>query len=156
LCTGGIFSGQNFNGWIIVVRANDAWEDTILREIVEGTATAIGEEFFRALVRHLATAINVRYAFVAEFADVNTRVRTLAFWDSEKFVNNFEYDLPGTPCQDVLAGNICHYPEKVAELFPADAGLVRLKAVSFLGVPLIKPNGEVLGHLAAIDTKAMP
>ena len=51
-----------------------------LRDIVEGTARGTGEEFFRSLVRRLASAIDVPYAVVAEFADVNTRVRTVAFW----------------------------------------------------------------------------
>ena len=39
-----------------------------LRAIVEGTARSTGEVFFESLVRHLATAIGVSYAFVAEFA----------------------------------------------------------------------------------------
>jgi len=42
--------------------------DAVLRRIVEGTATATGGEFFSALVRALALVLNVRYAFVSEFA----------------------------------------------------------------------------------------
>ena len=55
-------------------------EIVALRAIVEGTARSTGEVFFESLVRHLARAIGVSYAFVAEFAGVATRVRTLAFW----------------------------------------------------------------------------
>ena len=40
-----------------------------LRAIVEGTASSTGEEFFQNLVRHLAAALDVHYAFIAEFAD---------------------------------------------------------------------------------------
>ena len=43
-------------------------EIAALRAIVEGTARSTGEVFFQSLVRHLATAIGVSYAFVAEFA----------------------------------------------------------------------------------------
>jgi hypothetical protein len=43
-----------------------------LRDIVEGTARGTGQEFFRSLVRPLASAIDVPYAVVAEFADVKT------------------------------------------------------------------------------------
>ena len=39
-----------------------------LRAIVEGTARSTGDVFFESLVRHLASAIGVSYAFVAEFA----------------------------------------------------------------------------------------
>src|SRR5947209_6768429 len=38
-----------------------------LRAIVAGTAHATGEAFFQTLVRHLAAALGVRYALVAEF-----------------------------------------------------------------------------------------
>ncbi len=41
-----------------------------LRAIFEGTAESTGEAFFQSLVEHLATAIQVQYAFVAEFAAV--------------------------------------------------------------------------------------
>src|SRR5262249_44625946 len=118
------------------MKKEDRWElrqeDAILRDIVEGTATAIGDEFFRELVRHLATAMGVRYAFVSEFTEVNTRVRTLAYWGGDHFFDNIEFDLSGTPCEIVLSGKFCHYPEKVAELFPKDAGLIRLGAESYL------------------------
>ena len=50
--------------------------DETLRRIVAGTASLIGDEFFRSLVRHLTEALEVRYAFVAEFAGSQTRVRT--------------------------------------------------------------------------------
>ena len=75
-----------------------------LRDIVEGTARGTGEEFFRSLVRRLASAIDVPYAVVAEFADVRTRVRTVAFWARDRIVDNIEYDLPGTPCDAVARG----------------------------------------------------
>jgi hypothetical protein len=51
--------------------------DNLLRLIAEGTASVTGDEFFRTLVRYLASALHVRYAFVAEFAGVKTHVRTL-------------------------------------------------------------------------------
>jgi hypothetical protein len=55
-------------------------EAAVLRALVEGTAANTGEDFFRTLVRHLAEALDVRHAFVAEFTAVRTRVRTLAYW----------------------------------------------------------------------------
>jgi hypothetical protein len=51
-----------------------------LRAIVEGTAQESGVAFFQSLVKHLATAVDARYAFVAEFAGSNTRVRTIAYY----------------------------------------------------------------------------
>ena len=136
------------------VETQSKWDET-LRSIVQGTAASTGDEFFRALVSNLAAALRVNYAFVSEFGDGNTRVQTLAFWTREGFLDNFEYDLVNTPCEQVLRGEIRHYPEGVQALFPKDSDLVKLGAESYLAIPLVDPSGNVLGHLAVIDDKAM-
>jgi PAS domain S-box-containing protein len=130
-------------------------EIAALRAIVEGTARSTGQEFFQSLVRHLASALGVSFAFVAEFADVNTRVRTLAFWARDRIAENIEFDLDGTPCEDVVRGNLCHHPSGVAGKFPRDVGLAEMGIESYLGVPLRDQRGEVLGHLAVLDTRVM-
>jgi formate hydrogenlyase transcriptional activator len=126
-----------------------------LRAIVEGTASATGEEFFQSLVRHLASAINVHYAFVAEFAQVNTRVRTLAYWSRDHIHENIEFDLAGTPCEDVVRGSLCHHPVGVKDKFPQDAALAEMGIESYLGVPLCDSDGQVLGHLAVFDERPL-
>ena len=123
--------------------------------IVEGTASSTGDEFFHSLVSKLADVLRVRYAFVSEFVEGNRRVRTLAFWTGEGFLDNFEYDLADTPCEQVLSGKACHYSEGVQALFPKDKDLVNLEAESYLAIPLIDVSGNVLGHLAAIHDKPM-
>lgn len=127
-----------------------------LRFLVQGTAAVTGAEFFRALVRNLAKILGARCAFVAEFAEVKTRVRTLAFWNSDGFLGTIEYDLAGTPCETVLQGEIRHYPDRIQSLFPKDQGLASLGAKSYLAVPLMDSAGKVLGHLAVIDDKPRP
>jgi formate hydrogenlyase transcriptional activator len=131
-------------------------EHELLRSLVEGTAGASGDDFFQSLVKHLADALGVRYAFVAEFADSSTRVRTLAFWSHGKLLDNFEYELVGTPCEEVIKGSICHHADNVAQNFPNDITLEDLNATSYLGVPLCDEGGAVLGHLAVMDDQPMP
>jgi PAS domain S-box-containing protein len=127
-----------------------------LRTIAEGTAHSVGEEFFASLVRHLASALGINYAFVAEFARVNTRVRTLAYWHRDRIVANVEFDLPGTPCEDVVRGHLCHHPVGVKDKFPHDRPLVQMGIESYLGVPLLDDAGNHLGHLAVFDEQPMP
>jgi formate hydrogenlyase transcriptional activator len=125
-----------------------------LRHITEGTAGSTGDEFFRSLVKHLAHALQVKYSFVAECTDeAKKNVRMLAFWQGEDFGNNIEFPLAGTPCQAVIQGNACSYPERLQMLFPEDEGLVVLGAQSYAGVPLINGAGNILGHLVVIDDK---
>jgi PAS domain S-box-containing protein len=122
-----------------------------LRAIVEGTAQSTGEDFHRLLVKNLSLATGVPNAFVAEFTNVPTRVRTLAFWSNGEFLPQQEWDLAGTPCEEVLHGNLCHYPTDVWKRFPKDEGIE-----SYLGVPLRDSRGEILGHLAVFDRRPMP
>jgi PAS domain S-box-containing protein len=136
--------------------SQEQFVDRTLHTIVEGTAGSTGEQFFHALVKQLASVLGVRYAFISEFTEKNDRVRTLAFWQGEGFRDNFEYDLVGTPCEQVLRGEICHFPKGVQGLFPDDHDLSHLQAESYLAVPLSDPHGEVLGHLAVLDEKPMP
>lgn len=127
-----------------------------LQAIVEGTASSTGERFFQALVEHLCRALGVRHAFIAEFADVNTRVRTRAYWSGNRFVPNVEFDLAGTPCEDVVRGKLCHYPSGVKDQFPEDRPLVEMGIESYLGVPLLDSTGGHLGHLAVFDERPLP
>ena len=135
--------------------ANDD-EIAALRAIVEGTARSTGVVFFETLVKHLASALGVSNAFVAEFTAVKTRVRTIALWGPNGPEPNIEFDLHGTPCEDVVRGGLCHYPSGVKEMFPQDKGLVEQGVESYLGVPLMDGADNVLGHLAVFHVRPMP
>jgi formate hydrogenlyase transcriptional activator len=130
-------------------------EADVLRRLVEGTVGSTGEAFFQSLVRNLSLAIDAAYCFIAEFVGGETRVRTLAFWGGGGFLDNIEYDLAGTPCEDVVRGGLCHHPKGVQQKFPKDVPLQEMGIESYLGVPLQDTSGRVLGHLAVFDTKEM-
>jgi formate hydrogenlyase transcriptional activator len=138
-------------------RVGEAESDAeVLLRLAEATAHAIGVEFFASLVRHLSEALGAPYAFVAEFAGSPSRVRSLAYWADGELRENFEYDLAGTPCEAVAAGETCHHPRGVATKFPADRWLAEIGAESYLGVPLRDAAGVILGHVALMDTRPMP
>src|SRR5215831_3018265 len=127
----------------------------LLNAIIQGTAATTGSQFFRSLVKHLAEGLGVRFAFIAECLP-NLRARSLAFFQDKDFGQDFEYALPGTPCMKVAEGRVCHVPDRLAEEFPDDKGMIELGTVSYLGVPLRGSDGKVLGHLVTFDDKQMP
>ena len=100
----------------------------------------------------------LHYAFIAEFSspESHTRARTIAFWARDHIAENFEWTLAGTPCEDVVHGNLCHHPSDVRQSFPDDRLLVEWGIESYLGVPLRDHEGTVLGHLAVFDDRPMP
>lgn len=125
-----------------------------LKTLVEMTASVTGVDFFRVLIRNMASLLGVKYAFASECIYSNKKkVRTLAFWSKSKYGDNFEYDLEGTPCEKVISGEFCCYDEKVAELFPADKDLKKFDAEGYLGIPLSNSKGEVIGHFAVFHDK---
>ncbi|MEO8804759.1 MAG: PAS domain-containing protein [Burkholderiaceae bacterium] len=124
---------------------------TILDAIADGTEGKFGEDFFQAMVRHFARALDVDRAFITECADhPTTRLRTIAYWSaSTDLRENIEFVLAGTPCEAVIhEGRSCFHREGLERMFPREAGLE-----SYLGMPITASDGRVLGHLAFFDTR---
>jgi formate hydrogenlyase transcriptional activator len=124
------------------------------RAIVVGTASATGNDFFPSLVRHMAVALNARFAFITA-CDDGKHAKSLAFWNGDHFGDNFEFDIADTPCMKVLHGEVCHYRQGLQQLFPKDTGLADWGAESYLGVPMMDTSGRVIGHIAILDTGPM-
>jgi formate hydrogenlyase transcriptional activator len=128
--------------------------DRLLARLAEGAAAPVGEDFFRAFVRHAAETLGVAGAWATEYLPDRRMLRPIAFWHGGRYVSGYEYVIDGTPCEPVIA-NAClvHYADRLIELFPDDPDLDGLSAVSYAGIPFVDERGEVLGHLAALDTK---
>ena len=142
-----------------LVRVTDITErkhrEEALRLIVEGTASVTGSNFMHSCVRYLAEVLQVRYALIGELVDAApTKIRTLAVWNGEGWAQNSEYELVA-PAKNVINGTTCYYPQDVQALFPNASELVKLNVQSYLGIPLIDFDGNILGLLTVLDTKPM-
>jgi PAS domain S-box-containing protein len=130
--------------------------EAALRTISEGTAALTGLNFFRTEARLAAQTLDTRYALVAEVSgERKDQVTTLAFWQDGAFGENITYPLAGTPCEAVIAGQICHHPRGIRSLFPKDHDLASLQAEGYLGVPLFGSSGGVVGHIALIHDRPL-
>ncbi len=134
-----------------------AEEEQVLAKLLEGVSDAVGEEFFRALVKNLAEALGTYCALVTEFDRDNRHARALAFWTTEGWYEGYEYTIAGTPCEAVFdKQDLFHHPDHLQGLFPTDHDLPAMGFVSYMGVPLFDTDGTVLGNLAVLDRKPMP
>jgi PAS domain S-box-containing protein len=135
---------------------SDHTDDAAIRLILEGTAQETGQAFFRALVQRLAQVLGTTGAFVTEFDEEKYRLNALAFWFEADFVPHYEYDAKETPCGSVIESRqLFHVVDRLTALFPNDPDLRSMRAVSYLGMPLLDKNSRILGHLAVIDAKPM-
>ena len=132
-------------------------ENDLLQRISDGTAAETGSRFFRAVVKNLSQALGTCGAWITEYLAEARRLRALAFWMDSDFVDHYEYDITGTPCDASLINKtFLHIPANVVELFPGDPDLAEFGAVSYMGFPLLDPDDNVLGNIAVVDTKPMP
>jgi PAS domain S-box-containing protein len=132
-------------------------EHTALKHILEGTSRETGLPFFRALVKSLAAALNVHGAWVTRVDAHACRLEAYALWIGGEFVDGYGYAIPGTPCEEVVSAcRPVHVEQNVIALYPGDPDLRSMGAVSYLGVPLIDVQGQVIGNLAVLDRRPMP
>jgi PAS domain S-box-containing protein len=128
-----------------------------IEAIVTGTSSVLGQEFFQSVVLQLASTLRTRYCFIGELHPKEHGViRTVAVADGGVSGANFEYTLKGAPCANVVGRSLCFYPSGVQRQFPEDAGLARMAAEGYLGVPLASSSGEPLGLMVVIDDKPLP
>ena len=129
-------------------------EDGLLA-VVEGVATQTGEEFFSSLVRRMATAFNVQFAYLSERDTEGTHFRSIAAWRAGAFIEPLAVPT-GSPCEAVLTGQAVHYPDRLHAIYPHVRLISDFGVVSYCGVPVTDKTGRVIGHIALMDNKPMP
>jgi signal transduction histidine kinase len=129
----------------------------LLRAVAEGTAGAVGEEFLRSLVRHVALAFDAKLAFVAEATEPNgQRVRVVNCWYDGDWVDEpFEYDTHGQPCALVVEHAVVAFPAALTSCFPEDKAAIDMGLESYLAICLRAADGTHLGHMAVLDAEPM-
>jgi len=131
--------------------------ETALQNLVAGTSTVTGNEFYTALVRHLATALEVGHVLVSEsLGTAHDLVRVLAYWSGGQWIQPFDYDTAQTPCQQVFqGGRLVYFPDHIRELFANHAILRAPQTVCYLGLPLFHSNGQIIGHAFLMDDRPL-
>lgn len=128
----------------------------VLRTLLEATSGKSGTRFFDSTVETLARVLQVRHVALCEHLDHPvSRVRTIAFWQDDRLVNNIEYEVAGGPCELAASGAVVFYPDAVRSRFPRDLILEDLGVESYCAYPLSDSTGRPIGHLAVLDDRPM-
>jgi signal transduction histidine kinase len=129
----------------------------LLRTVAEGTAAAVGDEFLRCLVQHVALAFDAKFAFVAEASDpTGKHVRVINGWyDGDWLDEPFEYDTRGKPCALVVERAVVEFPEELTKRFPEAKPAIEMGLESYLAVCLRGAESVHLGHLGVMDAGRM-
>ncbi|MEI7725979.1 MAG: PAS domain S-box protein [Bacteroidota bacterium] len=144
-------------------RLYGVFQDITQRKLLENTQAFLlqsgypgsNEDFFESLARFLSHSLDMEYVCIDRLEGDGLTAQTLAIYNDGKFDTNVSYALKETPCGEVVEKAICCFPEGVCRLFPNDAALQDLKAVSYLGTTLRSFNGKPIGLIAVIGQKPL-
>jgi PAS domain S-box-containing protein len=120
----------------------------------QAVARAGGPGLFDSLVNELADTLHVATVFVAVFSDETRRqMRTLAAVLDGRPLQNFDYQLEGTPCARVAGRAFRHVVSGVAAEFPPGTLFAAKGMDSYAAFPLYDSDGHPLGLLVAMDRR---
>ncbi|MDH5180570.1 MAG: response regulator, partial [Gammaproteobacteria bacterium] len=123
-----------------------------LETLVESTIAETGQEFFNNAVKGLAKATGTRIAFIAETDPADPAIcRIKAMWDGDHLVEQFTYQVAGTPCETLKENTTAVFAEKITGYFPHDSWLQENGIESYIGIALGDVQGRLLGHMAIMD-----
>jgi len=126
-----------------------------IRAIVEGTASSTGQEFFDALVKTLARALETRWV-MATMLRPGGRLEALALWNGESVERNVVFAVPGSPCEMVMRYGAYKFEDGVSEAFSEQPILHAWGVQSYTGVALNDSAGRVIGVLCAMHDQPLP
>jgi PAS domain S-box-containing protein len=140
--------------------ATDISDRKRLEEALSSAALAVsqseGEALYRELARYLATILDVDAVFIATRDEASAALMNVrAFHLDGATLENFSYELAGTPCEVVLENGFQHYPCRLSDLFPLDTDFAKLGFQGYAGYPLMDSRGRVLGLLAVVTRRAL-
>lgn len=119
----------------------------ILSQIAASTAHSIGVPFLSGLVKSMRHAMDATAVFVTVGVGAPPRkARSISSVYEDEAEESFEYDLEGTPCKMVYDGETVLISEGLYRQFPKDEGFE-----GYIGVPLRRVNGAVMGHFAVLS-----
>ena len=102
-----------------------------------GASCLEGERFFADCVAWLALTYDADYAFIATYCDESrSSLKTLAFCAHGESVENFDYDLAGSPCADALTHERVFVSSGSMQAYPGAAWLLDLRIDGYYAAAL--------------------
>jgi len=120
--------------------------EAAISQIMVGVSTATGEDFFRAIIRHMADVLHADCCAIVSLLPGDTKkVKTLVFFQEGEVLANRQYDLKGTPCETIVGQQVITYASGLQQRFPDDSYLYQHGMQSYVGIPLFDSHNKPLG-----------
>ena len=107
------------------------------------------DELFRELTRYLAQTLDVDFVQIGEYQEHSERVEGMLYHHGQ-FDENVEYELAGTPFENIITQEQNTYPRNVQQQFPEDELLRKWDVEFYSGIPLRNAEDQVIGLLSVL------
>ncbi|BDX05775.1 bifunctional diguanylate cyclase/phosphodiesterase [Planctobacterium marinum] len=94
--------------------------------------------------------------FVASISADFTSAQSHITLSKGKLVQNFQYALAGSPCEQVLDHKLCTLAQGASALFPDDKALEELKIEAYVAVPIFDDLNKYIGILVGLYRQPQP
>lgn len=131
------------------------YENRISRESVRRLLES-NLELLKSRLLKLNDAARCDLLFVATLDNKLTAASSVIVISGKKRIDNFQYDLEGSPCHRVLTGKACAIPNNVSEAYPNDDALKNIAAQGYIGVPIFDSQGQSVAILVGIYQRPEP
>ncbi|MEH6912095.1 MAG: ATP-binding protein [Oceanicoccus sp.] len=128
----------------------------VIPAVIGGISNTRGKDFFNAITRQLAIALSADYTFIGRIDEQQQKSNTIAICHKDTLIDNFEYDLKDTPCEQVATDGICVHEKDVCQLYPHDELLIDMGIEGYLGTALYSSDGDIIGLIVALYEKPIP
>ncbi len=122
--------------------------------ILEGTAWAIGQDFFDRIVKELTLWLDCEVALIGKIVD-DSSIETVSIIKDGKLLPEYTYPLEGTPCMNVIENGYAYHPVRLKHIFPDISNIHNMDVNGFIGIRLLDKEGKAIGILAAMSKKRL-
>jgi len=121
-----------------------------IQTLVASTTEHMGKDFFRIAAEKMNAWMGSDAIILGEFVDPG-QVKSLATIVDGEYVENYQYELKGTPCESVSGEEFCYFTENLFRLFPGNDSLQTLQFESYIGTLITNKEGTAIGILCAFS-----
>lgn len=107
-----------------------------------------GPSFLQAFVRQTAEVFAADSVTIGRIDATKTRMQTLQVAAGGALVDNYCYDIAGTPCEETMQGGATVYEDHVSAHFPRDFMLEEMGTQAYVGLPLFN-GAQTVGIVVA-------
>ncbi len=146
-------------GLVTVGTVQDVTREYVVQSALTALATKYaplsGQDFYRAVCRHLVAVLGLDYVFVGQLSASRQEVEVIVGCTPEGDMEPFLYGLKGAPCNNMMKSIHSVHPANIAAVYPDDPLLAKMGIESYIASSLLDKQLQPMGILVGLGCKPL-